>query len=224
MKNRFFKILLILVFAFVISTDYCLAQKTTCDATDGRYHLLESIPGVAEGCEVVEFPEYMSGIYKFSFVAIAVSALLMITIGGFYWLMSAGNQSQAGTAKKLITDALIGLAVALVSWLILNTINPDLLKGELDTGAMKVDNENWTDEDQKKFDEGLEAAERLDETNYDEIHEKIDEIEKAEEERQNRPDIFQKPDVDPDRETDGLTDEERQKIIDDWYKENYGDK
>ncbi len=157
MKNKFFKILLLFAFAFAISTDYCLAQQEKCiikEADKGKYHLLESIPGVGEGCTVVEFPDYISKLYKFSFVAIALSALLMITIGGFYWLMSAGNQSVAGTAKKLITDALIGLGVALVSWLILNTINPDILKGELDTSVMKVENiDNESKKENKKEEE-----------------------------------------------------------------------
>ena len=50
----------------------------------------------------------------------------MLVVGGFLYLSSAGNTALLGTAKKTIYSALIGLVIALVSWLLLDTINSDL--------------------------------------------------------------------------------------------------
>lgn len=142
MKNKL-KILMLATLLFSVS-NICLAAEE--DATDTKsgfeYKLLESIPLVGKAGDVVKFPEYISGVYRFAFVAIAISALLMLTIGGFYYLSSAGNQSTAGTAKKIITDAILGLVVALVSWVILNTIDPEILSGKLDTSVMRVEFNN----------------------------------------------------------------------------------
>jgi len=55
----------------------------------------------------------------------------MITVGGFWYVTSAGNQAQATTAKSIITDAFLGLFVALFAFLILRTINPNLVEGGL---------------------------------------------------------------------------------------------
>ncbi|MBI4133847.1 MAG: hypothetical protein HY475_00320 [Candidatus Terrybacteria bacterium] len=58
----------------------------------------------------------------------AVLALLMIVVGGVQYMVAAGNTSGQGAAKKRISDALLGLVLALASVLILYTINPDLTR------------------------------------------------------------------------------------------------
>lgn len=58
----------------------------------------------------------------------AVLALLMIVVGGVQYIVAAGNTSGQGAAKKRISDALLGLVLALASVLILYTINPDLTR------------------------------------------------------------------------------------------------
>lgn len=105
------------------------------DSAFAAYSLLEKVPW-----EGTTFPEYVVGFYKFAVAFVAIAALLMMTIGGFYYIASAGNQAQAGTAKTIVKDALLGLIVVLVTWLILNTINPKLLEikssmSELQQGA-----------------------------------------------------------------------------------------
>ncbi len=86
---------------------------------------MEPIPGSAT---TTDFPSYIRAIYKFGIWTVGIAALLMISIGGFMYLTSAGNTSKTGQAKEIITDAIIGVILALVSWLLLYTINPDLVK------------------------------------------------------------------------------------------------
>jgi len=65
-------------------------------------------------------------LYNLALAIVVLSAVFMVSIGGFMYLTSAGNTSAMGTAKGVIFDALIGLIIALTAWLLLNVINPDL--------------------------------------------------------------------------------------------------
>lgn len=89
------------------------------------YTPMENIPGSGK---TSDFFTYVSAIYRFGIWTIGISAMLMIMIGGYIYLTSAGNTAQTGKAKNIITDAIIGLILAMVSYLLLYTINPDLVK------------------------------------------------------------------------------------------------
>lgn len=97
-----------------------------------QYRLLEGIFSGQTG-RSVEFMEYLQSIYRFAIWVVGIAALLMISIGGFMYVTSAGNQSNAQTAKRLIRDALIGLIVILLTWILLNLINPDLVNPNLES-------------------------------------------------------------------------------------------
>ena len=87
------------------------------------YDQLENIPG-AEGSKT--FPQYVVSIYNLALGVIGISAVFMLSVGGFMYVTSAGNTAAAGSAKGVIKDALIGLVLGLATWLIVGTINPDL--------------------------------------------------------------------------------------------------
>jgi hypothetical protein len=57
---------------------------------------------------------------------VGICALFMITVGGYMYITSAGNNATMGKAKSIITDAIIGLVLALLAYLIFYTINPNL--------------------------------------------------------------------------------------------------
>lgn len=88
------------------------------------YEPMEEIPGFGKPSD---FPTYLMSVYKFGLWAIGICALLMITIGGYMYLGSAGNKATTETAKKIIVDAIAGLILAMVSYLLLYIINPDLV-------------------------------------------------------------------------------------------------
>lgn len=120
------KTLFVALFFFAFSVGI-LAPVSGADAATGlQYTLLEKIPGFT-GTDGSDLPGYIKAIYKTALVIVTLSAVLMISIGGFMYLTSAGNTSAMGTAKSVIFDSLIGLAIALTAWLLLNVINPDLV-------------------------------------------------------------------------------------------------
>ncbi|MFA5076180.1 MAG: pilin [Patescibacteria group bacterium] len=70
--------------------------------------------------------QYIGAIYKFGVTTASVLAIVMIIIGGFIWLTSAGSQTRITQAKGYIGGALIGLVLALGSYTILRLVNPAL--------------------------------------------------------------------------------------------------
>ena len=111
---------LAVVIAFVFFVPPTLA------ATKGYvYTPLEQIPGTSADKQVT-FPGYVQAIYRFALFGVGIAALLMLSIGGFMYMSSAGNQALAGSAKQVITNALFGLLMVLLAWLLLSVINPDL--------------------------------------------------------------------------------------------------
>lgn len=72
--------------------------------------------------------KYIIRIFQFG-IWIAISlAIFMIMLAGFIWLISAGNMGLIGKAKGYITNALYGLIVALLAFIMLQTINPKLVE------------------------------------------------------------------------------------------------
>lgn len=73
------------------------------------------------------FPAYLNAIYRIGIGACFALGVIMFTWAGIEYIVSESISSK-GDGKKRMTAALTGLAIALVSYILLNTINPDLLK------------------------------------------------------------------------------------------------
>ncbi len=98
-----------------------------------QYTPMEAIPGSGGVENISTFPSYIQAIYKFAIWSVGIAALLMISIGGFMYFMSAGNTSKMDSAKNVIGDALFGLIAIMVASLILYKINPDLININLNS-------------------------------------------------------------------------------------------
>ncbi len=69
--------------------------------------------------------ELLSALYNFGVVIAGISALIMFTLGGVLYLTAGGSGSNISKAKGYIFNALFGLAIITLSYLVLHTINPD---------------------------------------------------------------------------------------------------
>jgi hypothetical protein len=71
---------------------------------------------------------YIQTMYTYGLMIAAILAAIVLMGGGVLWLTSAGNDSRVTQAKELISGSVVGLIILFSSWIILNTINPNLLK------------------------------------------------------------------------------------------------
>lgn len=95
--------------------------------------------------------QYLAAIYNYLIALAALVATIMIVVGGMQWLLAAGATDKISEAKKRITNAVIGLILALGTYILLYTLNPDLVSFK----ALKVSSVAT---------EKLEAPEEEDET------------------------------------------------------------
>ncbi|MFA6322610.1 MAG: 3D domain-containing protein [Candidatus Buchananbacteria bacterium] len=80
-----------------------------------------------EDCSIPWLGQYIGVVFQYIVGLAAFLAAVMIMIGGFLWLTSAGNPSRVTQGKEYITGALTGLLLALFSYIVLYTINPNLV-------------------------------------------------------------------------------------------------
>ncbi len=99
---------------------YCLA------AEGDTYQLLAPLPNITSVAPG-EFGNYISNMYFLSISLAIALAVFQLSRAGFTYLTT-----EAFTGKKeargIINNALIGLGLILASYLLLNTINPDLVQ------------------------------------------------------------------------------------------------
>lgn len=108
--------------------------------TSNDYQLLAPIPigggsGSVNSVSTNNFSDYAQNIISFLIGFAAVLAVLMIMFGGFTYMTSealGGKES----GKEMMLNAVYGLLLILASFLILQTINPELLNLNLNIGSI----------------------------------------------------------------------------------------
>ena len=106
-----------------ISSVFVFAEPVT------YYPLEESVfgaGGAAGGGSTKTLSEFVGYAFKLGLGIAVVLTIVMIMFGGIQY-MTTESFNGKGDARKRINDALIGLGLALVSYLLLYTINPCLV-------------------------------------------------------------------------------------------------
>ncbi len=133
-----------------VNNAYHLLQPLACEpGPDNPNCVDEDKDGVKDGVYALSTFDpsgqgklgiYLNFAIKLFIALCAVAAVVMITIGGIEW---AGSEliSKKEDGKQRIWQAVLGLVLALSSYLILYTINPDLLNTDVDVGGASVESE-----------------------------------------------------------------------------------
>lgn len=133
--KKFLPYILILgiLFSLAVPVYHIFAQT----APDTTYHLLAPLgelktfnPGSGDTPGAGDLGKYLNIIIPIFIGLCAVLAVVMIVLGGMQYMTSELISSKE-EGKKRIWNAIFGLLLALGAWLILNTINPNLLKTDL---------------------------------------------------------------------------------------------
>ena len=92
------------------------------------------VEAVTNSYEVIEFQtknaieELVKYLVLWAFRLAGLFAFIMIIYAGFQYLTAGGNVEQQKEAQERIINTFIGIVLLFSFWLILNTINPNLLK------------------------------------------------------------------------------------------------
>lgn len=92
-----------------------------------------AIPGVekinfsSENASTKPIGDYIKAIYEYGIAIVGILATVVMMIGGVMWIAAGGNASRISEAKAWIGASLTGLVLALSSYMILYTVNPDLV-------------------------------------------------------------------------------------------------
>ena len=121
LKNIFGKTIILFAFLFLTSSLFAGAADQTVGQTSvgGLFHFPWS--------NTTGIGNLVKQIYLIALGIVGALALGMIIFGGLQYSMSAGDPSRQRDARDRITQALWGVVLLLSAYLILKTINPELV-------------------------------------------------------------------------------------------------
>ncbi len=134
--NKYLKIILIpccLLLLSLVSTQISFAQVAPTSLTpsspsnNGGYVPLTDLTRELTNGGNIDLGSYIGKLFQFVIGFAGILAVIMIVIGGVQYMSTDSIDGKKDGLDK-VKSALWGLLLALASYLILNTINPDLLK------------------------------------------------------------------------------------------------
>lgn len=126
MFNKRIIIAVLLVFGFLFTiTTFVDAAKKYIPSEVAKKFLSEEAGGTGEFD--ANFLKFLNWLFPAMLAVVTILAVLVLIFAGFKWMTGAISPPQVEDAKKWIWAAIIGLSLALLSFLILKTINPDLI-------------------------------------------------------------------------------------------------
>lgn len=125
-----------MLFSFLLLSVFCAsgfaqAALIPCGRTTGTAE--EMAP-----CTICHMVLGIHRIIDFGFRIFVGVGILMVVIAGIMYIISAGDQGMMDAAKARLKNALIGFAVMLGAWLIINTTINILARSDLNLGIGAV--------------------------------------------------------------------------------------
>jgi hypothetical protein len=116
--------------------------SSTATCVKGQYCLLAPLPGLnSYDVKKGNVGEYLNILFKIGIGIAGVLAVVMLVLGGIQY-MSSDSISEKGTGRERMTNAIIGLILALGSIVILKTLNTNLAIIKLNIDEVQIDVEN----------------------------------------------------------------------------------
>ena len=129
LRNKLQKILLI----FSLISILLLTGSSFCFSQEGKPLEVEypNIPGISEEeiptTTKTALPDYIKYVFNFFIAISGLIIFLALVLGGIRYLTSMGNPATISDVKDQIFSDFIGLIIVLSSYIILTTINPQLV-------------------------------------------------------------------------------------------------
>jgi len=141
---------------------------------------LSALPVFAQTPQIPEpqdFGKLIQDIFGWAMALVGAAVFVNFLWAGFLWFTAAGRAGPIGQAKEKMTKGLIGAIILLASFLILKTINPDLVKQTFPLPGLKQSErqgqQNFRSSSNQNQNSGLSAGGDIDDTA---IYEAINDI------------------------------------------------
>ena len=119
-SKKFISIFILSVFLFVFLAEFCSARELEI--------VYPQIPNAVRPTTVKTLlQDYIKYIFNFAIIISGIIAFVSLIYGGVRYLASAGNPSTMGDARGQMFAGILGLIILLLSYIMLTTINPQLV-------------------------------------------------------------------------------------------------
>ncbi len=150
------------ILSLIIIILVCFGVYEYAFAASANYVPLAPIPGLTGGTTLGTnatqsspgLSAYLAQLYTWSVAAASGLAVVMIMWGGVEYMTSAGGGG-VEEAKKRISASIMGLLLALGSYIILSTVNKDLLKLNFNLGTLSVAQDEFKTYTSNNVDTGI---------------------------------------------------------------------
>jgi hypothetical protein len=122
--NRVFLLLLVFTILFIFSVAFALEVNWPKSPLGTDLVASCSTTQATTSCDFVTLTKYF---YEWGIALGGLATFVALVIAGFQYLTSMGEPARLAEARGKIRSAIFGLILLLGSWIILNTINPQLL-------------------------------------------------------------------------------------------------
>ncbi len=112
---------ILLLFFSLLLINVALAQERPLEAE------YPEIQGFKPETVAANLPQYVKYIFNFAIAIVGLIAFGVLVWAGIRYLTSVGNPKETAESKKQILAVILGLLILLFSYLILTTINPQLV-------------------------------------------------------------------------------------------------
>lgn len=102
---------LVSLFAFSMMTSVAFAQVAIQDELGGTF-----------GLGTQDLKQTLIGVVNVLLGFLGILAIIVILVGGFKWMTSGGNEEKVAGARQMIVAGIIGLAIILASFAIVQFI------------------------------------------------------------------------------------------------------
>lgn len=126
----------VLAIGFLVIVVAPISVSAQSPGTTINYNAQIKIPGSSESARYLAgnnpvtdnlFGQWVDTVYRFCMWLAITLAIFMMMVGGFLWVIAGGSPQRVENAKSYITSAITGLVLALTSFLLLQTVNPQLV-------------------------------------------------------------------------------------------------
>lgn len=122
-KLKFLFLLLLVLFLCFLLNPFALADNTGKRGLEIKYPIINGIE-ITTSTTISEYAVYF---FSLGLIIAAIIAFAVLTYGGIRYLLSLDNPEAMKDARTWISSGTIGLFIILASYLILSTINPEIV-------------------------------------------------------------------------------------------------